>query len=101
MLPYDDIYIVKNIIIKENVWIGADVTLMPGITIGEGAIIAASSVVTKDVPKYAIVGGAPCKLIKFRDVEKYKLLKNRAKARDLHKINHTNLKRCFTVWTLC
>ena len=40
--------------------------LMPGITVGEGAIIAAGSVVTKDVPPYAIVGGNPAKLIRYR-----------------------------------
>ncbi len=75
MLPYDDKYIIKDIFIDENVWIGADVTIMGGVSIGEGAIIAASSTVTKDIPKYAIVGGCPAKLIKYRDESKYDRLK--------------------------
>ncbi|RQW61690.1 CatB-related O-acetyltransferase [Vibrio viridaestus] len=54
------------ITIKNDVWIGRFVTLKPGITIGNGAIIAANSVVTKDVPDYAIVGGVPAKVIRFR-----------------------------------
>jgi len=49
-----------------DVWVGQDVLLMSGITIGDGAIVAAGSVVTKDVPPYAIVGGAPAKLIRWR-----------------------------------
>ncbi|MCW2478708.1 CatB-related O-acetyltransferase [Candidatus Symbiopectobacterium sp. NZEC135] len=49
-----------------DVWIGEDVTLKAGITIGHGAVIAARSVVTKNVPPYAIVGGVPAKIIRFR-----------------------------------
>lgn len=55
-----------DIIIKNDVWIGANCTLIDGITIGNGAVIAAGSVVTKDVPPYAIVGGNPAKLIRDR-----------------------------------
>lgn len=49
-----------------DVWIGANVTILDGIRIGHGAIIAAGAVVTKDVPPYAIVGGVSAKLIKYR-----------------------------------
>lgn len=52
--------------IGNDVWIGSRVTILPGVKIGEGAIIGASSVVTKDVPAYAVVGGNPAKLIKSR-----------------------------------
>lgn len=52
--------------IGNDVWIGAKSTIMDGVTIGNGAIIAAGSVVTKDVPPFAVVGGAPAKIIKFR-----------------------------------
>jgi virginiamycin A acetyltransferase len=55
-----------DIIIKNDVWIGVNCTILDGITIGNGAVIAAGSVVTKDVPAYAIVGGNPAKLIKYR-----------------------------------
>ena len=76
LLPYDDIYIVKNVVIRENCWIGADVTIMPGVTIGEGVVVAACSCVTKNIPDYAIVGGCPAKVIKYRDVDNYKKLKS-------------------------
>lgn len=55
-----------NIIIKNDVWIGTGAVLVDGITIGNGAVIAAGAVVTKNVPDYAMVGGVPAKLIKFR-----------------------------------
>ena len=57
---------VKPIIIGEDVWLGAKSIVLPGVTVGNGAIIGAGSVVTKDVPPYAIVGGNPAKLIKYR-----------------------------------
>ncbi|MBR3677787.1 MAG: acyltransferase [Alistipes sp.] len=75
MLPYDHIYKVKDVTIGENVWIGADVSIMPGVTIGEGAVIAACSCVSKDVPPLAVVGGNPIKIIKYRDAERYNSLK--------------------------
>ncbi len=52
--------------IGHDVWIGRDVTILTGITIGHGAVIAAGAVVVKDVPPYAIVGGVPGKLIRYR-----------------------------------
>ncbi|MFY0713011.1 CatB-related O-acetyltransferase [Seonamhaeicola sp. NFXS20] len=55
-----------NTIIGNDVWIGHDATIMPGVKIGDGAIIASKSVVTKNVEPYAIVGGNPAKLIRKR-----------------------------------
>lgn len=52
--------------IGNDVWIGNSVTLYSGVTIGDGAVVAGNSVVTKDVPPYAIVGGNPAKVIKYR-----------------------------------
>ncbi len=52
--------------IGNDVWIGANVLILDGVTIGNGAIIAAGAVVTKDVPPYAVVGGVPAKIIKYR-----------------------------------
>jgi virginiamycin A acetyltransferase len=60
-LPYKGDTVVGN-----DVWIGYDATIMPGIKIGDGAIIAAKAVVTKDVPPYTIVGGNPAKIIRAR-----------------------------------
>jgi len=55
-----------DIIVDDDVWIGYDVTVLSGVKIGKGAVIAAGAVVTKDVPPYSIVGGVPAKLIKYR-----------------------------------
>jgi len=56
----------KQSIIGDDVWVGQRAIILPGITIGHGAIIGAGSVVTKDVPPYAVVGGVPAKVIKYR-----------------------------------
>lgn len=53
------------IVIKDRAWIGFNSIIMKGVTIGEGAIIGAGSVVTKDVPDYAVVGGNPAQIIKY------------------------------------
>lgn len=74
MLPYDGYSYAKKVTIEKNVWIGDNTMIVPGVTIGEGSIVAMGSVVTKDIPKYSIVGGNPAKVIKQRDIEKYKLL---------------------------
>lgn len=55
-----------EILIGNDVWLGSDVSVMGGVTIHNGAVVAANSVVTKDVPPYAIVGGNPAKIIKYR-----------------------------------
>lgn len=52
------------VIIGNNVWIGDKATILPGVSIGDGAVIGANAVVTKDVPAYCIVGGNPAKIIK-------------------------------------
>jgi len=56
----------RQIVIGNDVWIGARAILLPGVTVGDGAIIAAGAIVTKDVEPYTIVGGNPAKLIKAR-----------------------------------
>ena len=59
----------KPIHVGDGAWIGANVMILPGVTIGEGAVIAAGAVVGKDVPANALVGGVPAKLIKMLPVE--------------------------------
>lgn len=60
--PEDD----RDIIFEGDNWIGANATILRGVVIGEGAVIAAGAVVTKNVPPYAIYGGVPAKLLKMR-----------------------------------
>lgn len=70
-LPFDDRWDRRPVSIGENVWVGANALILPGVTIGQGAVIAAGSVVVKDVEELAVVGGNPARLIKYRGKEKY------------------------------
>ncbi|WP_459186833.1 acyltransferase [Parabacteroides sp. APC149_11_2_Y6] len=56
----------QKVIIHDDVWIGARVIILPGVTVGKGAILAAGAIVSKDVPEYSIVGGVPAKVLKYR-----------------------------------
>ncbi|HBC89419.1 MAG TPA: acyltransferase [Lentisphaeria bacterium] len=80
-LPYatSEQDIKKKVVIEDLVWIGMNVSIVPGVTVGEGAIIAMGAVVTKDVPKYAVVGGNPAKVLKTRDEEHFLRLKKEGK----------------------
>jgi acetyltransferase-like isoleucine patch superfamily enzyme len=69
----------KDITIEDQVWLGSRVIVLGSVSIGEGAIIQAGSVVVKDIPKYAIAGGNPCKVFKYRDIEHYEKLKKERK----------------------
>ena len=74
--PEDD----KDVIIHDDVWVGASSIILKGVIVGEGSVIAAGSVVTKDVMPYSIVGGIPAKTIKMRftpaEILKHKTKKN-------------------------
>lgn len=61
-LPQNDI----PVIIEDDVWTGANITILKGVTIGRGSIIAAGAVVTQSFPAYSIIGGVPAKIIKYR-----------------------------------
>lgn len=56
--------ILGDIIIEDNVWIGSNAFILPGVRVGKGGIVAANAVVTKDVPKRTVVGGVPAKVIR-------------------------------------
>jgi acetyltransferase-like isoleucine patch superfamily enzyme len=74
-IPYGTTYIVKDVKIADNVWIGSRVTILGGVQIGEGAIIQAGAVVVSDIPKYGIAGGSPARVFKQRNAEHYERLK--------------------------
>ena len=74
-IPYGKTSILKPVIIKDFVWCGANVTICPGVIVGEGAVIGAGAVVTKDVPNCAIVAGNPARIIKYRNVQLFNELK--------------------------
>lgn len=90
-----DIEITKPIVVGDNVYIGARSIIMPGVTIGNNCIVAAGSVVTKDIPDNFVFGGVPAKLIKstseyFIKIEKESLhlghLKGKEKDKELRKV---------------
>lgn len=74
-IPYDDKFIYKEVKIGDFVWLGSRVLILPGTTIGEGAIIQGGSVVHGEIPPYAIAGGNPAKVFKYRNIEHFKKLK--------------------------
>ena len=75
LIPYDKTMINKDVEIGDFVWIGARVLILPGTKIGEGAIIQGGAVVHGEIPPYAIAGGNPAKVFKYRDIEHFKKLK--------------------------
>ena len=70
-VPYDNGGIMQKTIVGENCWIGARSMICPGVKIDDGAIVAMGSVVTKSIPKCAIVGGNPAKIIGWRNLQEY------------------------------
>lgn len=64
------LYVKGDVTIGDNVWIGDKATILPGVSIGDGAVVAANAVVTKDVPAYSIVAGNPAKIVKHTTVTK-------------------------------
>lgn len=73
-IPIDNINHVKDVVFGEAVWVGDSALIMPGVTIGNGAVIGAGSVVTKNVPDFAVVAGNPAKILKFRNGERFNQL---------------------------
>lgn len=72
-----------KIIIEDGVWIGMNSIIMSGVKIGKGAVIAAGSIVTKDVEPFSIVGGNPAKIIKYRFSEEIRLKLNEINSKDI------------------
>lgn len=70
-IPYDEMDIVKDVMIDDFVWIGSHVIILGGVHIAKGAIIQAGSCVVCDIPPYAIAGGNPAAVFKYRDKEHF------------------------------
>lgn len=74
-IPYDDTYVSKPVKISDNVWLGVNVIVLPGVTIGEGSVIQAGAVVVRDVSPLSICGGNPAVPFSSRDSDHYELMK--------------------------
>lgn len=75
------------VVIGDDVWIGTRVIILPGVTIGHGAVLAAGSVVTKDVQPYAVVAGNPAKLIRYRNAQLKPACSDSSREQGLYKDN--------------
>lgn len=70
-IPYDEEFVYKKVHIRQNVWIGARCIILPGASIGEGVVVGAGSVVSGNIPDFAVIAGNPAKIIKYRDTIQY------------------------------
>lgn len=70
-LPFDDRNVLNPVKIEKFCWVGTNAIILPGVTIGEGSVIGAGSVVTHDIPKLTVCAGNPVKVIKQRDPKQY------------------------------
>lgn len=77
-IPYDDTVVEQPVIIEDFVWLGANVTIVPGVTVGEGSVVGAGTVVNKDVPPYSVVSGNGYRVIGTRDKDHFDQLKRSA-----------------------
>jgi len=71
MIPYDEVELLKPVVIERCTWVGMRAIIMPGVKLGEGSIVGAGSVVTKSFPPGSIIAGNPAKIIDHRDMEQY------------------------------
>ncbi len=90
-LPWDDVRIIKPVVVGDYAWIGKNACILPGVRIGEGAILGLGAVVPKDVPPRAIVVGNPARIVGHRDEEQYNSLKKAGATR-------TASTRCSVLW---
>jgi maltose O-acetyltransferase len=87
-IPFDNRIEIRPVIIREFVYVGADVCILPGVEIGEGAIVGMGSVVTRNVPPLAVVMGNPAKLVMYRDKDHYERCKKEGRFGSLNLVGH-------------
>jgi maltose O-acetyltransferase len=68
----------RKVIIEDDVWIGGNAVILPGVRVGRGSVVAASSVVNRDIPAYALAGGNPARILKSREVKRSNQKKERS-----------------------
>ncbi|WP_339136549.1 MAG: acyltransferase [Candidatus Electrothrix sp. GW3-4] len=78
-LPYDNVITLKPIVIRDFVWIGFAAHVMPGVEIGEGAIVSLGATVTKNVPPLAVVSGNPAEIVGYRNKKQFEMCKENKK----------------------
>lgn len=80
-IPWGEARLIKPVVIEDYVWVGMNASILPGVTIGQGAIVGLGAVVPKDVPPLAIVVGNPAQIVKYRDKKEFDALKTRGATR--------------------
>lgn len=92
-LPFDNVVLCKKVQIGRYVWIGAKAIILPGVTIGDGAVVGAGAVVSKDVPACAIVVGNPARVVKYRNSEHFETLMNSDRPFVYDRFGHAKINR--------
>jgi acetyltransferase-like isoleucine patch superfamily enzyme len=92
-LPFDNVILTSPVIIGDYVWVGRRAIILSGVVVGKAAVIAAASVVTKDVPPYAVVGGNPAKVLKYRNEAKVEQLLKENKPFVYERLGHKKITR--------
>jgi maltose O-acetyltransferase len=92
-LPFDNVMLVAPVHIGRFVWIGTRVIVLPGVSIGDGAVIGAGAVVSKDIPSYAVAVGNPARVVRFRDRTRFEELKRESTPFVYQKFGHAKVFR--------
>lgn len=92
-LPFDNVMLVAPVQIGRYVWIGTRAIVLPGVSIGDGAVVGAGAVVSKDVPSCAVVVGNPARVVRFRDRDQFETLAKESTSFVYQKFGHGKVFR--------
>lgn len=92
-LPFDNVMLVAPVHIGRYVWIGTRAIVLPGVNIGDGAVIGAGAVVSKDVPSCSVVVGNPARVVRYRDRDRFEALAQEPNAFVYQKFGHAKIFR--------